>query len=78
MEKVENDFSAKEQKIETNLITLTRHVLHEQTKLEDVHGDLTLLLVSIQTGCKFVSSQVRRAGIAHLYYIFTNYSNLFL
>jgi fructose-1,6-bisphosphatase I len=67
LEKGESISSTKEQKIETNLITLTRHVLHEQTKLKDVHGDLTLLLVSIQTGCKFVSSQVRRAGIAHLY-----------
>lgn len=56
-----------QESIETNLITLTRHVLHDQTKLKDAHGDLTLLLVSIQLGCKFVSSQVRRAGLANLY-----------
>lgn len=34
--------------IDTNLITLTRHTLHDQTQHEDSTGDLTLLLVSIQ------------------------------
>lgn len=51
---------------ETNLITLSRHVLYEQMQHEDATGRLTLLLVSIQLGCKFVSSQVRRAGLANL------------
>jgi fructose-1,6-bisphosphatase I len=53
--------------IDTDLCTLTRHVLHEQSKHADAHGDLTLLLVSIQLGCKFVSSLVRKAGLANLY-----------
>lgn len=53
-----------EQKIDTNLVTLSRHVLNDQP--DGASGDLTLLLVSIQLGCKFVSSQVRRAGLANL------------
>lgn len=52
--------------VETNLVTLSRHVLHEQSQHSGASGDLTLLLVSIQLGCKFVSSQVRRAGLANL------------
>ena len=53
-------------KVDTNLITLTRHVLHEERLHKGAHGDLTLILMSIQLGCKFVSSQVRRAGLANL------------
>jgi fructose-1,6-bisphosphatase len=56
-----------EEKLETNLITLSRHVLHSQKHHPDASGDLTLLLVSIQVACKFISSQVRRAGLANLY-----------
>ncbi len=52
--------------IETNLITLSRHVLHDQSKHKEATGDLTLLLTSIQLGCKFVSSLVRKAGLANL------------
>lgn len=52
--------------METNLVTLSRHVLNDQKHHEGASGDLTLLLVSIQLGCKFVSSQVRRAGLANL------------
>ncbi len=56
--------------IETNLCTLSRHVLHDQTKHKEATGDLTLLLISIQLGCKFVSSLVRKAGLANLYIVF--------
>jgi fructose-1,6-bisphosphatase I len=52
--------------IETELITLTRHVLHSQQMKKDATGDLTLLLLSIQLGCKFVSSSVRKAGLINL------------
>lgn len=52
--------------VETNLITLSRHVLHDQSKHKEATGDLTLLLASIQLGCKFVSSLVRKAGLANL------------
>ena len=52
--------------LDTNLITLSRHVLAEQSHHARATGDMTLLLTSIQLGCKFVSSQVRRAGLATL------------
>ena len=50
----------------TELITLSRHVLHEQSLHKEASGDLTLLLVSIQLGCKFVASSVRKAGLINL------------
>ncbi|KAL7752646.1 Fructose-1,6-bisphosphatase [Sorochytrium milnesiophthora] len=50
----------------TDLITLSRHVLAEQRKHKQATGDLTLLLVSIQLGCKFVATCVRKAGIVNL------------
>jgi len=53
--------------VETELITLTRHVIAEQRKFKDATGDFTLLLVSIQMGCKYFSSAVRRAGLNKLY-----------
>lgn len=52
---------------DTNLVTLSRHVLHSEKRHPSASGDLTLLLVSIQVACKFISSQVRRAGLANLY-----------
>jgi fructose-1,6-bisphosphatase I len=52
---------------DTELITLSRHVLGEQQAHPDACGDFTLLLMSIQVACKFISSQVRRAGLANLY-----------
>jgi len=53
---------------ETNLVTLTRHTLHDQQQVHgETSGDLTLLLTSIQLGCKFVSTLVRKAGLANLY-----------
>ncbi|ORZ32776.1 hypothetical protein BCR44DRAFT_1515222 [Catenaria anguillulae PL171] len=50
----------------TDLVTLSRHVLAEQRAHKDATGDLTLLLVSIQLGCKFVATCVRKAGIVNL------------
>jgi fructose-1,6-bisphosphatase I len=52
--------------VETNLITLTRHSIHDQAKHESAKGDMTLLLTSIQLGCKFVGNAVRKAGLANL------------
>ena len=42
-----------DEKLETNLITLSRYVLHSQKHHPDASGDLTLLLVSIQVDGKF-------------------------
>ncbi|CAG8488312.1 7578_t:CDS:2 [Cetraspora pellucida] len=52
-----------EEKVTTDIITLTRHVLDEQRKHKEASGDLTLLLNAIQLGCKFVATNVRKARI---------------
>ena len=52
--------------IDTNSMTLTRYVLKEQHKIPGATGDLTLLLNSLLTAIKAVSSAVRRAGFANL------------
>jgi len=51
----------------TNPITLTRMLMQEQQHIKDASGDFTLLMSSIQTACKYISSKVRKAGIASLY-----------
>ena len=53
--------------IDTNCMTLTRFMLHEQRKAKNATGDLTQLLNSILTAVKAVSSAVRKAGVARLY-----------
>lgn len=54
--------------IDPNCMTLTRWILHEQKKFAPGGtGDLTQLLVSIQSAVKAVSSAVRRAGIDNLF-----------
>lgn len=52
--------------IDTNCQNLTRFVLSEQRKVPTASGDLTQLLVAIQTAVKAISSAVRKAGIAKL------------
>ena len=49
-----------------DLITLSRHVLHDQSLHKEASGDLTLLLTSIQLACKYVASCVRKAGLVNL------------
>ncbi|CAL4104076.1 unnamed protein product, partial [Meganyctiphanes norvegica] len=57
-----------QQAMDTNCITLTRFILEEQRKTAPhATGDLTNLLVCLQTACKAVSSAVRKAGISKLY-----------
>jgi len=56
------------QAIETDCVTLTRFILEEQRRTSpNATGDLTNLLVCLQTACKAVSSAVRKAGISKLY-----------
>ncbi|KNC86721.1 fructose-1,6-bisphosphatase, cytosolic [Sphaeroforma arctica JP610] len=50
----------------TDLITLSRHLIYQQKKHTQATGDFTLLLTSICLGCKFVSSAVRKAGLANM------------
>lgn len=53
--------------IQTDIITLTRHLIIDQQFHKQATGDFTMLLSSIQLACKFISSQVRKAGITNLY-----------
>jgi len=51
----------------TDLITLTRHVLHDQIRLGSLStGDLTLLLTAIQVTSKFIATNVRKARLINL------------
>ncbi|XP_060173145.1 fructose-1,6-bisphosphatase, cytosolic-like [Lycium barbarum] len=50
----------------TDLMTITRFVLNEQTKYPESRGDFTILLSHIVLGCKFVCSAVNKAGLAKL------------
>lgn len=56
-----------EQPPNTDLITLTRHVLSEQFRLGSAAtGDLTLLLTAIQVTSKFLAHNVRKARLINL------------
>ncbi|KAL8167259.1 hypothetical protein V2J09_008758 [Rumex salicifolius] len=50
----------------TDLMTITRYVLNEQSKRPESRGDFTILLNHIVLGCKFVCSAVNKAGLAKL------------
>ncbi|CAH9113157.1 unnamed protein product [Cuscuta epithymum] len=50
----------------TDLMTITRFVLNEQSKHPGSRGDFTILLSHILLGCKFVCSAVNKAGLAKL------------
>ncbi|XP_047162717.1 fructose-1,6-bisphosphatase, cytosolic [Vigna umbellata] len=58
------DHSADAQR--TDLMTITRFVLNEQSKQPEARGDFTILLSHIVLGCKFVCSAVNKAGLAKL------------
>mmetsp|Transcript_21006 Transcript_21006/g.18333 ORF Transcript_21006/g.18333 Transcript_21006/m.18333 type:complete len:340 (+) Transcript_21006:74-1093(+) len=53
--------------LNTDPMTLTRFLVKQQQQYKEASGDFTILLTSIQTACKFISSKVRKAGIANLY-----------
>ncbi|KAG0717498.1 Fructose-1,6-bisphosphatase 1 [Chionoecetes opilio] len=55
--------------IDTNCMTLTRYLLWEQRKYPHATGELTTLVMGIQTAVKSISNAVRKAGIASLYLI---------
>ncbi|XP_039071390.1 fructose-1,6-bisphosphatase, cytosolic-like [Hibiscus syriacus] len=50
----------------TDLMTITRFVLNEQSKYPESRGDFTIVLSHIVLGCKFVCSSVNKAGLAKL------------
>jgi hypothetical protein len=52
--------------VDVDTMTLTRFVLNEQRRVEGATGSLTLLLNSLLTAIKAISTAVRRAGFANL------------
>ncbi len=52
--------------IASDTMTLTRFVLNEQRKVKGATGSLTLLLNSLLTAIKAISTAVRKAGFAKL------------
>jgi hypothetical protein len=51
----------------TSDLTSSRHVLNDQFRLgAQASGDLTLLLTAIQTTCKFIATNVRKARLINL------------
>lgn len=54
------------QAIDSDCMTMTRYVLDEQKKCPHATGELTQLLISIQTAVKVISSAVRKAGLTQL------------
>ncbi|KAK3031529.1 hypothetical protein RJ639_036043 [Escallonia herrerae] len=58
------DHTAESQR--TDLMTVTCHVLNEQTKHPEARGDFSILLYHIVLGCKFVCAAVNKAGLAKI------------
>ncbi|ORY01213.1 fructose-1,6-bisphosphatase [Basidiobolus meristosporus CBS 931.73] len=51
----------------TNIVTLTRYLISQQTKhAPEATGDFTLLMAAIQLGSKYVATQVRKARLLEL------------
>ncbi|KAK4058760.1 Fructose-1,6-bisphosphatase [Microbotryomycetes sp. JL221] len=50
----------------TEIVTLTSHVLQTAQATKEATGDLTILLTAVQTTCKFIATNVRRAGLLNL------------
>jgi len=55
-----------EKPIDTNIMTLTRHILSLQKRSKHATGDFTILMNAITTACKVISSHVKKAGISQL------------
>lgn len=51
----------------TDLMTITRFVLNEQSKYPESRGDFTILLSHIVLGCKFVCSAVNKVMFCSVY-----------
>ena len=52
--------------VDVDTMTLTRFVLNTQRKAEGATGSLTMLLNSLLTAIKAISTAVRKAGFANL------------
>lgn len=54
----------------TDLMTITRHVLNEQSKHPESRGDFSILLSHIVLGCKFVCSAVNKVSLPLWVFLF--------
>ncbi|EGF80267.1 hypothetical protein BATDEDRAFT_16722 [Batrachochytrium dendrobatidis JAM81] len=52
--------------LKTDIVTLTAHILAGQQVHKDATGDLTILLASISTACKWISNVVRKAELLNV------------
>lgn len=50
----------------SGLLTIERHILHEQTQFPDASGDLTQLLYDLALAGKLIASRTTRAGLADI------------
>ncbi|KAL2119797.1 hypothetical protein VTJ04DRAFT_6758 [Mycothermus thermophilus] len=54
------------EKVNTNIVTLTRFLTEEQTKHKEATGDFTLLCHALQFSFKSIAYYIRRASLVHL------------
>ncbi|KAI8853401.1 fructose-1,6-bisphosphatase class 1/Sedoheputulose-1,7-bisphosphatase [Chytridium lagenaria] len=52
-----------EGELKTDIITLNNHILSQQQSHKEATGDLTILLSSISSSCKWISNVVRKAEL---------------
>lgn len=65
----------------TDLMTITRFVLNEQSKYTESRGDFTILLSHIVLGCKFVCNAVNKVFFSlhpSIHYSLKHYVLMFL
>jgi len=66
-ESIQDYYSQERNKLGDSPLTLTHFFLQRQQRFTEATGDLSILLNSIETASKFISSKVRSAGILNLY-----------
>lgn len=67
------DHSADAQR--TDLMTITRFVLNEQSKQPEARGDFSILLSHIVLGCKFVCSAVNKVILSYTHHFITTHAS---
>jgi len=61
-----NAFPLQEEKVNTDIVTLTRFLTEEQTKHKEATGDFTLLCHALQFSFKSIAYYIRRATLINL------------
>jgi fructose-1,6-bisphosphatase I len=52
--------------IETDITTLTAHILSQQQHFKEATGDFSILINAIATACKWITNVVRKAELLHV------------